>query len=283
MINGNYIRLHRKLVDWEWFTKPNHVVLFINLLLRANYMDKEWQGRIIKRGSLSTSIDSLAAQTGLSIQNVRTVLKNLVLTGDLTREVTGPSSIITICHYETYQYKKDEPNIEPNRQSNHQLTGNLTPLKELKNLRTKESNLKKEIHKEKKESVNVLEPLEKPSPDSFQRFKATYQTIKPFSETGNLVFLKSAFYQAVAEVGEDKVLLAAEDCSYSYQVTNVAVRFRKSPEKWLEEKQYNIGWNYETERVLGASREPVPAKVADRIFKRLRFLHKTYPEIKWEN
>ena len=39
-----WIKLHRQILDWEWYDDINVKVLFLHLLLTANYEDKKWQG-----------------------------------------------------------------------------------------------------------------------------------------------------------------------------------------------------------------------------------------------
>lgn len=110
-----YVAIPRGLTDWEWYTEPNTARLFIHLLLTANWQEKRWQGITIKPGQLVTSQSQLAKQLGLSVQEVRTALKHLVLTEWLTVK-TGPKySIVTIENYDLL--------VDSNRVSNRQLTG----------------------------------------------------------------------------------------------------------------------------------------------------------------
>ena len=78
-----WISLHRKMIDWEWYNEPNTIRLFLHCLLKANHQDKKWRGIDIKRGSFVTSYAKLADELELSIQNVRTALNNLKLTGPM--------------------------------------------------------------------------------------------------------------------------------------------------------------------------------------------------------
>ena len=111
-----YVAIPRGLTDWEWYTEPNTARLFIHLLLTANWQEKRWQGITIKPGQLVTSQSQLAKQLGLSVQEVRTALKHLVLTELLTVK-TGPKySVVTINNYDLL--------VDSNRVSNRLLTGN---------------------------------------------------------------------------------------------------------------------------------------------------------------
>lgn len=44
-----YIKLYRKLKDWEWYKDIPTKVLFLHLLIEVNFTEKKWQGREIKK------------------------------------------------------------------------------------------------------------------------------------------------------------------------------------------------------------------------------------------
>lgn len=113
-LKKGYVKIFRSFVDWEWFTDINVCHLFLYCILRANHSDTEWRGINIKRGSFITSRESLAISTGLSIQQVRTAIKKLKLTNELTIKTTSQYSIITIKNYDLYQ--------ENNKKTNQQIT-----------------------------------------------------------------------------------------------------------------------------------------------------------------
>lgn len=80
-----WIKIFRQMIDWEWYKDVPTKTLFIHLLLTANYEDKKWKGITIKRGQLITSLNHLSEETGLSKQQVRTALKKLVATHEVTQ------------------------------------------------------------------------------------------------------------------------------------------------------------------------------------------------------
>ena len=41
---GGWIKLHRKLMQWEWYHKSEAVHLLVHLVLDANHEDKKWEG-----------------------------------------------------------------------------------------------------------------------------------------------------------------------------------------------------------------------------------------------
>lgn len=102
MDNG-WIKLHRKLLEWEWYDDTNTFRLFIHILLSANHEDKKYRGKLIPLGSFLTSLDILAAQTGLSIRSVRTSLTRLKTTNEISIKSTRKGSHIFVCKYSDYQ------------------------------------------------------------------------------------------------------------------------------------------------------------------------------------
>ena len=118
--NG-YICLYRQITGWEWYKNPNTFRLFIHLLLTANFTDGRFEGKEVKRGQVVTSLPSLAKQTSLSIQQIRTALSHLQSTGEITDTSTRHYRVITIVKYNEYQ----PDNRQSNRQStDSQQTGN---------------------------------------------------------------------------------------------------------------------------------------------------------------
>ena len=111
-----YIKLHRQLLTWEWYTDIPVRVLFEHCLLRANHKSNKWRGQTIDVGSFITSYEKLSAETGLTVQQVRTALSKLKSTGELTYKSTSRYSIITINNWIDYQ--------EDNTQNNKQITNN---------------------------------------------------------------------------------------------------------------------------------------------------------------
>lgn len=117
-----WISLHRKFLAWEWFDKPEMVQLFIWLLLNANYADKKWQGKVIKRGQLLTTTPKIMEALRLSEQQTRTCIKRLKSTGEITVKSTNKFTIITICNYDRYQNEDLPTNGQNNGQTNTQAT-----------------------------------------------------------------------------------------------------------------------------------------------------------------
>ena len=102
-MNDGWIKLYRKITEWEWYTVPSMAHLFIHLLLMANQKDKRWKGILIKRGQLVTSANSLAEQTGLDKRTVRKNLKRLEETEEISKVKQYHYSLITVNRFDAYQ------------------------------------------------------------------------------------------------------------------------------------------------------------------------------------
>ena len=119
-------------------------------IMNAEMEDCEVNGIQLSRGQLLTSLRQISAQTGMSIQTVRTTLKELqyfiVLTHEVTHEVTHGGILVTICNYDSYVGSKNGTNTRGNTRGNTRTSSNTLSKTNTKN-RTKldESSTKKGI------------------------------------------------------------------------------------------------------------------------------------------
>ena len=98
-----YIKLYRKIVNWEWAKDIKTFRLFIQLLLDANKDTGLWRGVKTERGELITSLGYLSDATGLTVNEVRTALSHLQKTGEITVQSTKFYTLIHIVNYGIYQ------------------------------------------------------------------------------------------------------------------------------------------------------------------------------------
>lgn len=118
-----WIKIHRKILDWEWYNDTNTFRLFMHLILKANHKDKKYRGILVKAGSFLTGRELLSIETGLSIQQVRTCLERLKSTNEITINSSRQGTIIQIVKYKDYQITTNE--ITTNQpQDNQQVTTN---------------------------------------------------------------------------------------------------------------------------------------------------------------
>ncbi len=115
---GGYIKTYRKMLSWEWYKDVPTKVLFLHLLLTASFKDGRYMGYEVKAGQCIVGRRALAKQTGLTEQQVRTALKRLEKTGEITLKPTHLFTVITIENWALYQ----TDSIFINPRSNHQAT-----------------------------------------------------------------------------------------------------------------------------------------------------------------
>jgi DNA-binding transcriptional MerR regulator len=130
---SGWIKLHRKFLDWEWFNKSEAVHLFLYMLIKANHKDAKWQGNDVKRGQFISSLGNISNATGISIQQIRTILKKLEKTNEIEVKSTSQFTIVSICKYECYQDENETTNkpLTNNQQTtNKRLTTNKNDKKE---------------------------------------------------------------------------------------------------------------------------------------------------------
>ena len=105
-MNEGWIKLHRSLLEWEWFTDSNTFHVFIYLLLKANTKDLKYKGFVVSRGSLVVTISDIGVTLGLSYKAVRTAFEHLKQSEQITTRATNKFTIITICNYDSYQVRE---------------------------------------------------------------------------------------------------------------------------------------------------------------------------------
>tara|TARA_R110000782_G_C14819187_1_gene413752 strand:- start:19112 stop:19912 length:801 start_codon:yes stop_codon:yes gene_type:complete len=147
---SGWIKLHRKLLSWEWYSRPVVKSVFIHSLLRANHKDGKWQGKDIKRGSYISSVDKLVSELGHSRQEIRTALKHLKSTNELTSSSGSQHTVFTVVNYENYQDATMDQPEDNQRSTNDQPTIN------------QPSTTNKNVNKEKNEKNEIS--LVKPTP-----------------------------------------------------------------------------------------------------------------------
>lgn len=112
MLETGFVKIHRKITQWRWYHDANTFRVFFHLILTANYEDRNFETITVKRGERVISYSKLAGELKLSEQNVRTAIKHLKETDEITVRSHAKFSVITINNYNQYQA------------SDRQLTGN---------------------------------------------------------------------------------------------------------------------------------------------------------------
>jgi len=163
---SGWIKLHRQLKDWEWYKDLPTCKLFFHLLISANHKPSRWQGINIMPGQIVVGRKSLASETGLSEQQIRTSLDKLKSSSEINSTSTSKFSIISIVKWSLYQSE------QPAEQPAFQPTGN------------QQSTTNKNDNNAKKEDIR--------SPDAFNQFWELYPRQRRGSKDKALLAYKSA-------------------------------------------------------------------------------------------
>ncbi|MBE7047722.1 MAG: hypothetical protein E7396_10005 [Ruminococcaceae bacterium] len=98
-----YVKLFKKMLDWEWYDDSNTCRLFIHCLLKANWKSGSWHGIDYEPGQFITSLTTLSNETHLTVKQVRTALNHLKATGEVADQRQGNCRIITVNNWNLYQ------------------------------------------------------------------------------------------------------------------------------------------------------------------------------------
>lgn len=98
-----YIKLFRKITEWEHYTDGNTMRLFLHLLLMAVHDKHYVQGIPLSRGQYYNSTRGLAEQLDLCKNSVTKSISILRESGEIMTEKFGQGTIFTIVHYDEYQ------------------------------------------------------------------------------------------------------------------------------------------------------------------------------------
>lgn len=115
---GSFIKIDRKIVKWEWWSDINTFRLFFYMLITAYWKDGNYKGKPIPRGSFPSSVSELSKETNLTENEIRTALKHLKSTGEITSKSTNKFTVFSVKKYDLYQ--------SDNKQNYEQITSQNT-------------------------------------------------------------------------------------------------------------------------------------------------------------
>ena len=219
--NNGWIKLHRGILDWEWYHDPNTFRVFLHLLLTANYEDNEYMGVDLKRGECIITVRELAEEVQQTVRQTRTALEHLKSTQEITIRTTNRFSIVKIANYEKYQQvqlvgtpvdnsEDDTPN---DKQSDNQTT-NETQKNDTPN---DTPHYNKEIYKEilnkeiknnahacaREEPVDNFDDERRPAPGSAAELEEVIRKRREKGEKVSTALLMALEHRRMVENGED--------------------------------------------------------------------------------
>ena len=203
MQEGNYIKIFRSFLDWEWYGNINTKILFLHMLLKANWKDRKFEGKIIPRGSFVSSIGGLADEVNLTPDEVRTAISHLIMTGEVTKQSTNKFTVFTVVNWDMYQ---DIPKQVP---SNSQTITKLFPTIEEKKEREEGKNIPPISPSRFMEFWNAY-----PKQVAFLAAEEAYHRIlldDPKMDEANLVATAANYAEAVEIMGTSEIFLSNPD------------------------------------------------------------------------
>ena len=151
-----WIKIHRQLLEWEWYDDNNTKIVFLHLLLKANHKPKNYRGLELKAGTILTGRKLLCLETKLTVRQIRTSLTKLKSTNEITIKTSSQGSVIEIVNYSKYQLATNETTNE--RPANDQQTTTNKNVKNVNNdIKQRKTEFKKLLVKYKE--IYVLEMM----------------------------------------------------------------------------------------------------------------------------
>jgi hypothetical protein len=125
-MSDGWIALHRKIYNSDDFNNQLEVAVFLYLVAMASYQPTKvvYRKKIIflKRGDVSIAYRDLAKKFDITVNKIRTIIKNLKKSKNITQTLHKRLSVFSIIKYSKYQ---DLP-TEPKQETTHRTTTNTT-------------------------------------------------------------------------------------------------------------------------------------------------------------
>lgn len=214
---AGFVKLNRDLLEWTWADDIVTFGVYTKFLLLAAWKETVYHGIKLERGELLTNQSEIAQQSGLSRQQVRTVLDRLKATNKITIRREGKNSVITLIGYDC------------EADSNHIDNRTLTTCQPDCNQTT----LLKEEYKEDKEPKNAHTREGERFEKSFEQFWSAYP-----KKTAKQQALKA--WQKIKPDDEfvRKILSALEQHKKSAQWLKDNGQYIPYPATWLNGRRW---------------------------------------------
>lgn len=102
-MGSGWIKLHREILEWEWWDDDRMVKMFIYLLLSCNANHRRINGIEVNPGEIIVGRKMLADKLHFPERIVRSTLDKLVLTGEISKWTNNHYTKIKITNWDRYQ------------------------------------------------------------------------------------------------------------------------------------------------------------------------------------
>ena len=192
MENG-YVKLHRKLLENPIADRPAWAWLWVVLLLKANWEEKEiiWNGEILKLqpGQFVTGRKALSKDTGVRPSTIEDILKYLETRHQIRQQKFNKFRIITIENWKIYQIENEKPDTKSDNQPTTKRQQSDTD-KNVKNIKNDKNTL---VAPRATDEINPIIDLFKEVNPSWQRL---------FAQTPQ----RQAIERLIKKIGKEKVV-----------------------------------------------------------------------------
>lgn len=96
------------MLDLDWYKNANTRAVFIHCLLKAVCEPQDWNGVLLQRGQLITTVKELSDELCLTEKQVRLSIEKLTKGKQIGKQRANKYSIITVCEYDSYSCPEDD-------------------------------------------------------------------------------------------------------------------------------------------------------------------------------
>lgn len=126
--------LHRKIMDVPFYKDAEAAHLWVHLLLRANHeqtmVSTDVGDVICERGEFITGRNTLAMETGLTADRVKSLLRKFQNLGMITTKSNNRFTVLKVVKYDEYQSNFCPADVQPVSTDNNILNNSLTNVRE---------------------------------------------------------------------------------------------------------------------------------------------------------
>jgi hypothetical protein len=191
-----YIKLWRKAMDAGWIKNHKLWAFWTWCLLKATHEEYDaivgLQTVHLLPGQFVTGREIGSAETGLTVQEYRTIMSFLKKAGNITIKSTNRYSIVSIVNWETYQASKNDIN-QPN---NQQVTNNQPAPNHIQTHENKKNEKKKD-----NSNTDFILPDWLPKEQWADFLEMRVKIRKPLTEKAKLLAINKL--KELAETGND--------------------------------------------------------------------------------
>lgn len=165
-----FIKIERKILEWEWYKDEHTKNFFFHCLLKANWKEGKFKGITIERGQFVASLPVLSDELSLTVSEIRTAIKHLKSTGEITVKTHPKFSVFTVVNYDLYQCESQAESqtnhsllTDKSQTDNRQITDKSQSINRLLTTIEEEKEYKEDKKERKEEGKNINTPPISPS------------------------------------------------------------------------------------------------------------------------